>query len=185
MRHGQTARAIEKFNEGARIASRTANNSPFAITLRHRVAEERVRQGDFKGAFMTYQEIHQQSPSDERAHFYVIDLGLRMGNLNVALGDLDALIALYQTHNEPKKAVGVVEALSQSYPHERALILRLAQCYHAAGATDKAIEILDALAEVALSKNDKPMAIESIKQIIAMNPPRVEEYKTLLHQLGE
>ncbi len=185
VRQGQTTRAMEKFNEGARIATRTGNNSPFAIALRHRVAEERVRQGDLKGALATYQEIRQQSPGDERARFYIVDLGLRLGNRNAALNELDELVAFYQSRQEPQKAIGVVEALASSYPSESALTMRLAQCYHVAGKTDKAVEILDVLADTLFNAGQKETALTVVQQIIAMNPPRVEDYRALLAKLSE
>jgi len=185
VRQGQTTRAMEKFNEGARVAARTGNNSPFAITLRHRVAEERVRQGDLKGALVTYQDIRQQSPGDERARFYIVDLGLRLGNRDAALHELDELIEFYQSRQEPQKAIGVVEALASSYPTESALTRRLAQCYHVAGKTDQAVEILDGLADTLFNAGKKQEALTVVQQIIAMNPPRVEDYRAWLTKLSD
>jgi tetratricopeptide (TPR) repeat protein len=182
---GQWARAIERFSEGVRLATRAGNTGASAIALRHRLAETRARQGDFKGALATYQEIRQQSPDDERAHFYVVDLEFRLGQSSAALRDLEDLLKRYQTPGEPQKTTAVLEALMQNYSSEPGLALRLAQHYGATGAQDKAIATLDALGELQLSTGQKRAAAATIRQIIAMNPPRVEEYKKLLQETSE
>ncbi len=184
-RAGHLAKAVERFNEGIRLATRANVVSPFAMNLRHRLAETRVRQNDMKGALALYQEIRQQSPDDERAHFYVVDLEMRMGQADAAIRDLDELLARYQTRGEAQKVLGVLEALVQSYPTVPELTQRLAQSYVAAGARSKAVEALDALGEAQLRAGQKQSAAETIRQIIAMNPPRVEDYQKLLQEIGE
>ena len=185
VREGQWVKAAEKFGEGVRLAARTGVASPFANNLRHRLAETRARQGDFKGALTAYQEIRQHSPDDERAHFYVVDLEFRLGQSAAALRDLEALLMRYQARGEPQKATAVLEALVQSYPTEPGLIAQLAQNYVAVGAQAKAVAALDALGESQLSAGDRRAAAATIRQIIALDPPRVEDYKRLLQGIGE
>ncbi len=181
---GQIARAAERFTEGMRLAARVGNTSAAAITLRHRLAETRVRQNDFKGALAAYQEIRQQSPADERAHFYMVDLEFRLNQPGAALHDLDALLQQYDARGEGRKSIGVLEALHQSHPTQAELAQRLAQHYAALGERDKAVATLDALGEFQLNAGQKQAAAATIRQILALNPPRVEAYKKLLQEIG-
>jgi tetratricopeptide (TPR) repeat protein len=180
----QVGNALEKFAEGVRLATRTANTGKIALTLRHRLAEMRVRQNDFKGALTAYQEIRQQSPDDERAQFYIVDLEFRVNQATAALRDLEELVARYQTRNEPQKATAVLEALAQNYPTESDLALRLARHYISTGAQDKAITTLDALGEAQLSTGNKPAAAATIRQIIELHPPRIQDYQKLLKEIS-
>ncbi|HEX7593470.1 MAG TPA: tetratricopeptide repeat protein [Anaerolineae bacterium] len=185
VRAGQYGKAAERFAEGIRWATSSNLNGPTAITLRHRLAETRARSGDFKNALTVYQEIHQQSPDDERAHFYIVDLEFRVGQANAALPALEDLLQRYESRGEPQKVTAVLEALAQSYPHETGLISRLAQNYIALGANDKAIVMLDALGELYLGAGQKPAAAAAIRQILALHPPRADDYEKLLAQMGE
>lgn len=184
-RAGNFAKAAEKFAEGIRIAAREKVNSPATLTLRHRLAESRAKQGDFKAALDMYQEIRQQFPDDERARFYAVDLEFRLGQSSQALGDLEDLLRRYESRGEPEKATSMLEALSQSYPNETGLLDRLGRNYAAAGAPDKAIATLDTLGELYLSSGQKQAAAATIRQILSMNPPRADDYKKLLGQIGE
>lgn len=180
----QVGKALEKFTEGVRLATRTSNIGKTALTLRHRLAEMRAQQNDFKGALAMYQEIRQQFPDDERARFCIVDLEFRLNQIPAALRDMEELIARYQTRNEPQKTTAVLEALVQNYPHEADLVLRLVQHYLATGAQDKAIAALDALGEAQLSMGNKRAAAATIQRIIGLNPPRVEDYRKLLQEIG-
>jgi len=46
------------------------------------------------------------------------------------------------------------------------------------------VEQLDALGELQLDANMRSAAAETIRQIISLNPPGVEEYRKLLSTLG-
>ena len=183
-RVNQVGKALEKFSEGVRLATRTSNTGRSALTLRHRLAEMRGRQNDFKGALTAYQDIRQHSPDDERAQFYIVDLEFRLNQPNAALRDLEEWLARYQTRNEPEKTVAVLEALTQSYPNEPDLAMRLAQHYIATGATDKAVTALDTLGEAQLSAGNQRGAATTIRQIIELKPPRVEDYQKLLREIS-
>ncbi len=185
VRRGELAKAAEKLNEGARLASRTNSVSPSAITLRHRVAEMRARAGDWQGALAAYQEIHQLSPADERAHFYLVDLELRLGQFEAGIRDLDDLLLRYHNAKELRKAVGVLDALTQSYPAKPELVIRLARIHELNGDQEKAIAVLDALGDAQLGAGDKVAAAATIRRIIAMNPPRIADYQNLLAHLSE
>jgi tetratricopeptide (TPR) repeat protein len=183
-RVNQVGKALEKFAEGIRLATRIGHTSKTLLTLRHRLAEMRARQNDFAGALSAYQEIRQQSPDDERAHFYIVDLEFRLGQASAAMRDLEELLVRYQKRNEPQKMTDVLEALVQSYPAEIPLTLRLAEHYRALGDLERAVTILDALGEAQLSLGNKRVAADVIRRIIELNPPQVEEYKKLLQQIS-
>ncbi len=184
-RTGQFAKAMEKLNEGMRLAVRSTSPGSFKTILQHRVAEMQTKQGDLNGALTAYQDIRRQSPDDERAHFHIVDLEFRLGQSSAALSYLDDLVSRYQVRGEPQKATTILEILSRSYPKDAELVMRLAQSYQAGGALEKAVKVLDALGEAQLSAGQTQAAIVTIRRIVELNPPRVEDYKNLLKQLGE
>ena len=51
--------------------------------------------------------------------------------------------------------------------------------------TEKAIATLDALGELYINLGQKRAAADAIRKIISLGPPRLEEYKHLLQQIGE
>lgn len=184
-RAGQFDKAAEKFGEGVRLAARAGITNSTVINLRHRLAETWTRKGNWKNALAAYQEIRQLSPDDERALVHMVDLEFRLGQTAAAQKDLEDLLARYRTSNEPRKAISLLEGLIQSHPNESSTRARLAQTFIAAGEKDKAIAALDALGDLQLSTGQKQAAAATVRQIISMDPPRIEEYKQLLQQIGD
>ncbi len=180
----QYAKAAEKYAEGLRLAARVGIVSNTVSHLRERLAETRVKQGDLKGALAAYQEIGKAAPDDERTRILIIDLEFRLEQNAAALRDLEELLARFRAQGTNQKTTSVLEGLAQSYSREPALHALLAQHYIAIGNKPKSIAELDALGELQLSLGQKEGAAATIRQIIALGPAQVEDYKQLLEQIG-
>jgi len=179
------SKAADKFSEGMRAGAKSQTSSRMTLKLQHRYAEALVKLNDFKRALAVYQEIKEQHPDDERARLMTIDLKLRLGQVTPALQDLDSLSSLYQGRGQNRQVISLLEGLVQSYPDESELHERLASSYIQAGDPTRAIEALDSLGELQLSKGQRRAAAASIRKIIDMNPPQIEDYKQLLQQIGD
>lgn len=184
-RSGQHDKAAEKFVEGVRLATRSNVKSTTAAKLRHRLAEARAAQGDVRAALAVYQEIRQQSPEDERARVFLVELEFRLGQTAAAARDLTELLQWFRSRGQTKKCNAVLEGLVSSHPNDMSLREQLAQNYVQAGDKEKALAALDALGELQLTAGQKRAAAATVRKIISMNPPRVEDYKQLLRQIGE
>ncbi|MCL4488570.1 MAG: tetratricopeptide repeat protein [Chloroflexi bacterium] len=184
-RSGQNDKAAEKFGEGLRLADRAALTNSAALKLRYRLAETRAANGDLKGALVAYQEIAQHSPEDEEARLRLVELEYRLGQTAAAVRDLGEMLERYRARKELVKAIPVLEGLVSEHPNDLALRSHLAQCYNEVNETGKALAALDALGEMQLTAGQKREAAATIRQIISLNPPRVEDYRKLLKQIGE
>ncbi len=184
-RADQLSKAAEKYAEGLRLAARVGITTRAASNLREHLAETRIKQGDLKGALATYQEMSQAAPADERARVVIIDLEFRLQQTAAGLRDLEELLTRFRTQGAPQKISGVLEGLAKSYSSEPALRALLAQHYLGVGNSSKAIRELNALGELQLGAGAKAAAAATIRQIIALNPPQVQDYRQLLEQIGE
>jgi hypothetical protein len=70
------------------------------------------------------------------------------------------------------------------YPNDTALRSRLAAIFRQMGRKEDAIKQLDALGELQLEAGLHQDAIHTIRQIVALNPVGIEDYRRLLSQLG-
>jgi len=59
----------------------------------------------------------------------------------------------------------------------------LAVQYQQAGQMENAIAQLDAVGEILVEAGKNDEAIEVIQQILLMNPPNADDYRTLIQQL--
>ncbi len=170
------------------LAERTANRVQAApekiVRIKHRIADIDQMRLDSRRAQKLYEEIVQLAPDDERAHKMLVELNYRQNNTLEGIRRLDQLLSVYAGKRQINKITGILEEMVTLYPNDTGLRSRLGAIYRQLGRTPDAIVQLDALGELQLEAGLHKDAANTIRQIIALNPPGVEDYKRLLSQLG-
>jgi len=148
-----------------------------------RMADIDMQRLDWKQALRVYEQIRTLSPDDDTARRQLIDLNIRMGQVDKALTELENYITHLEGQNKHELTISFLEGLIHDHEDQPLLKRTLAAQLNRAGRTQDAIAILDVLGETLVEKGDKPGALEVINQIILMNPPNVQDYRTLLQQM--
>jgi len=181
---GNFDQSRDTYGLAERIAARVNSKPEKIIHIKHRIGDIDQMRLDIKKALKTYEEIIQIAPEDERAHRMLVDLTYRQGNMVDAIRRLDKLLGIYAKSRQIPKITQLLEELVTLYPMDSGLISRLAAIYRQIGRKDDAIKLLDKLGGIQLDAGLHKQAADTIRQIIALKPPNVEEYTQLLVQLG-
>jgi tetratricopeptide (TPR) repeat protein len=172
------------FNGAERLANRVGASADKVVRIKHRVADIDQMRLDMRKAQKTYDEILQLAPEDERAHRMLIDIHYRQNNQVEAIKKLDMLLSIYARSKQANRIMQLLEEMVTLYPADTGLRSRLAAIYRQVNRKEDAIKQLDALGELQLDAGLHQDAVNTIRQIIALNPPGLEEYRKLLSQLG-
>ncbi|MAS33159.1 MAG: hypothetical protein CL610_04075 [Anaerolineaceae bacterium] len=167
-----------------RIANRVDSSPEKLVRIKHRMADIDQMRLDIRKAQRTYEEIIELDPEDERARRMLIDLNYRQGNQVEAIKRLDQLLSRYAKQKQVNRIMQLLEELVTLYPNDTGLRSRLAAIYRQLNRKKEAVIQLDALGELQLEAGMHDEAAHTIRQIIALNPDGVEDYKRLLAQLG-
>jgi len=172
------------FGSAERLANRVGAAPDKIVRIKHRMADIDQMRLDIRKAQKTYDEIIQLVPDDERAHRMLVDLHYRQGSPTEAIKKLDALLRIYAKNKQPNRITQLLEELVTTYPNDTGLRSRLAAIYTQLKRKNDAIRQLDALGELQLEAGAHQEATNTIRQIIALNPDGIEDYRKLLMQLG-
>ncbi|MBZ0299006.1 MAG: tetratricopeptide repeat protein [Anaerolineae bacterium] len=172
------------YNLAERIASRVNASPDKVVRIKHRVADIDQMRLDIRKAQRTYEEIIQLDPEDERARRMLIDLNFRQGNQVDAIKRLDQLLGLFAKKKQVNRIMQLLEELVAMYPNDTGLRSRLAAIYRQLNRKKDAVIQLDALGELQLEAGMHEEAATTIRQIIALEPDGLDDYKRLLAQLG-
>lgn len=167
-----------------RVASRVDAPTEKIVRIKHRIADIDQMRLDIRKATRTYEEIIELDPDDERARRMIIDLNYRQGNAVDAIKRLDHLLSMYAKKAQINRIVALLEELVAVYPNDTGLRSRLAAIYRQMGRKQDAVVQLDALGELQLEAGLHEEAANTIRQIIALEPDGIGDYKRLLSQLG-
>ncbi|MGJ3238384.1 MAG: tetratricopeptide repeat protein [Anaerolineae bacterium] len=181
---GDFERASETFQASERLARRINADPAVIVKVKHFIADIHQMRLNTSGAQVIYEEILEVEPTNEKALNELIDIYYNKGNQVEAIKRLDTLLGYYAQNAQVDKIVKMLEKLVNINPDDAALRQRLASIYRRRGQKKEAIEQLDALGELQLDAGLTSEAAKTIKQIISMNPDRLDDYKKLLAQLG-
>jgi tetratricopeptide (TPR) repeat protein len=130
-----------------------------------------------------FEQIRTLRPDDVSVRKSLIDLNLRLAQQPQAVAELENYLSYLNTNSKGNQIIPFLEELVNE--NEDRIILRrtLAEQYKQAGQTEAAIGQLDAIGEILVGQGKMDEAVNTIQQILLMNPPNADEYKRLLQQL--
>jgi len=181
---GDLEAARATYQAAIQLAERTSSPPEKMVHILHRLGDIDVSVFDLRQAMRTYEQIRKLDPSDERARRMLVDLNYRLNDPISAVRELDGLLRIYARQRRAGQIIKVLEEQVTRYPQDMALRSRLAAVYRQTGNVTKAVEQLDSLAELQLEAGLHNDALVTIRRIIALNPPQVNDYQRLLKQLS-
>ncbi len=180
---GQYQKAADKYTEGLSLAQRAGVVGETVSSLQRQLGSAFLKLREDNKALAIYQELLRADPNDEQARYVLTELYLRTGQSAQAETQLNALLERYA--DAPEEAERTLALLAEAFPDEIAIQRRYAQTTAARGGMGKAIEILDSLGDHLLNAGRRWEAVQVIEDIIALNPPQVEDYRRLLTELEQ
>lgn len=181
---GDFDHARTTYEEAERLARRISASNDKVINVKHRIADIAQIRLNTRQAAKIYEDILELDGNDEKSLRMLVDIYFGQGNHVEAIKRLDGLLGLYAKQGQINKIAQLLEEQVRLYPEQTSLRSRLASIYKRMGRKQEAIEQLDALGELQLDAGLHKDAAGTIRQIIEMQPDRIEEYKRLLSQLG-
>jgi len=176
--------ARETYQEAMKYTSRASDGKSWTCQILHRMGDIDSQRLDWRRAIQDYQQIKSLAPDDDRARLALIELYFKVGDSVRAIKELDELLISYSTTGRASRIIPALEEQTQNHPNEMGLRMRLARAYIGAGMNAQAVEQLDALGELQLQAGLRKEAATTIRGIIALNPPNVEQYRQVLAQIS-
>ena len=176
-------KARERFQEAMTYVPRASDSKHWTQQILHRVADIDMQRVDWRRAIKSYEQLKSIVPDDEKARLALVELHFKTGDSARAVKELDDLLVRYSKSGKARKIIPVLEDQTRTHPNEMGLRTRLARAYLGAGLTAQAIEQLDSLGDLQLQGGFQKEAAATIRSIIALNPPNVEEYRQALAQI--
>jgi tetratricopeptide (TPR) repeat protein len=172
------------FIEAEGLMSRVELPPAKLVAIKHQMADIDMLRLDVRRAQRVYEEIIGLDPTDEKARKNLVEINLQIGNQIEGIRQLDALLRIYAKRKQVKNILNVLLDLVRSYPDDSGLRSRLAAIFRQLRRKDEAIEQMDKLADLQLDAGLADDACDTIRQIIKLNPPNVDQYKQLLEKLN-
>jgi tetratricopeptide (TPR) repeat protein len=183
-RLAELEQARKTYTTALRLAQQPNANRQWSAQILRRMADIDMQRLEWKQALRVFEQLRTLRPDDEGARNSIIELNLRMAQPAQAQSELASYIEYLESNKKKDEAIPFIEKLIEENDHP-VLRRELAVQYHQGGRSEEAISLLDAIGDQLMEQGDKQGVREVVTQILAMNPPNVEDYRSLLAQLQE
>ncbi|MCH7663188.1 MAG: tetratricopeptide repeat protein [Chloroflexi bacterium] len=177
--------ARSTYERALRLAQQSDLEDNWNVQILHNMADIDLQRLNWRQALRVFEQLRTLQPSDEKARMNLIELNVRMGQEGLALAELDSYISFLVGNNQERVALAFLEALIEENPEMVFARRRLAQVYQQAARVEDAVAQWDKIGELLLESGDRDGAIEAIKSIVNLNPPKVDQYLAFLEKLNQ
>ncbi|MCZ6675247.1 MAG: tetratricopeptide repeat protein, partial [Verrucomicrobia bacterium] len=177
--------ARSTYERALRLAQQSNLEDNWNVQILHNMADIDLQRLNWRQALRVFEQLRTLQPSDEKARMNLIELNVLMGHDVQAQAELDNYISFLVGNNQERIALAFLEALVEENPEMVFARRRLAQVYQQAARVNDAVAQWDKIGELLLESGDRDGAVEAIKSIVNLNPPKVDQYRTFLEKLNQ
>jgi tetratricopeptide (TPR) repeat protein len=176
-------RASQICQEAMRLCQSTKGPRRLEAEILRRIADIDTQRLDWKQALHNYEQVKNIQPDDEKTRKAIVDIYFHLGQTDNAIMETRDYMLEMINAGQSTRATGFIELLCREYPETPDLLSLAGEKAPQNPEKSQTIDALNTVGEELMNKGDINGAIDVIEQIIAMSPPNVAEYQTLLDQL--
>ena len=175
--------ARKTYTTALRVVQQANADRSWNVHILQRMADIDMQRLDWKQAVRVFEQIRTLRPDDVSVRKSLIDLNLRLAQQPQAIAELDNYLSYLNTNGKGEQIIPFLEELSKENDDQLILRRALAEQYKQAGKIEQAISELDAIGGALVEEGKVDEAMNTIQQILLLNPPNAGEYQRLLQQL--
>jgi tetratricopeptide (TPR) repeat protein len=181
----ETDEARRIYAEAITLAQMPGGDNGAKLKLFQRQADLYMQSLDWRQALNCFEQILLIDPGEEDAAYNLASLQFQTNQDAQALTVVDKYLTHVFRQNKINKGIEFLNSLSQEFPNQAILKLKLAQAYEKNKQYPEAITQYDAAGDLFLGKGDRDAAIQAVEAIVRLNPDKVGDYQKLLRQLKQ
>ena len=175
--------ARKTYREALRMTQQSQVDRSLRVDVLYRMADIDLQSLDWRQALRIFEQVRTLQPGEETARLQLVDLNFRLGREDQAISEMDNYLSFLSDNNKTDKAVEFLETLIGDYPDRAPVRRRLADLFLYLGQDEEAIKHLDALGDLLVKAGERALAIQTIKEILDLDPPNKVDYRFLLQQI--
>ncbi len=175
--------ARQIYSDAIKLARLPGVDNSAKVKLFKRQADIFMQSLDWRQALNCFEQILVIDPGEEDAVYNVASLQFQTGQDPQGIAAVERYLAYLYRQNNLNDALIFLNSLSQEFPNQPSIKLKLAEAYEKNKQYPEAVVQYDAAGDLFLGKGDRESAIEAVEAIIKLNPEKSNEYQKLLRQL--
>ncbi len=175
--------ARQTFMAGLRHAQEFKNGKPLLIKILGRVADIDEQRFDWRNAVRVYEQLRTMQPEDPTARSHLIDLSLRLGQVNTAVSEFQGYIALLVNTGRQAEALKFASNFTKEHADQVVIRELYVDMLAMAKKDGDAITELEGILELNTAEGNLQRIATTLQKLITLNAPKAQEYKETLRNM--
>ena len=171
--------ARKVYTTALHVAQQPNATRSWGIKILQRMADIDMQRLDLRQALRVFEQLRTMVPEDASVRESLVDLYMRMGQTQQAQSEIEGYVATLERSHD-KDVLPFLRKMLETYPSNIMIVRSLAEQLHKRGHGKEAVTLLDALGDRLVRTGDKQALTAVVNQILSMNPPNADAYRTLL-----
>jgi tetratricopeptide (TPR) repeat protein len=171
------------YTEALKLTQKYSVDINWKVRIMHRIADLDVQSLDWRLALRIYKEISKLKPDDAKARQRIVELSFRLGQGAQAIDEVRNFVAFMRKTSDFDLLLEFLEYLVSEYPENGIIRRYLAEQYRHLDQISDAIAQYDTANEIFLANGNRKAAVETITDLLELNPPNIDDYRQLLTEL--
>jgi tetratricopeptide (TPR) repeat protein len=174
--------ARKTYTTALRLGQQPTANREWSVKILQHMADIDLQRLDWRQAIRVFEQIRTILPEDFGTRESLIELNLRLAQIPQAQTELESFIT-YLDRRQHELIIPFLQKLLVEYPDQVMIKRILADQLNKNGRSTDAIALLDEIGDKLMDMGDKETLVSVLNQILMMNPPNAEEYRTILMKI--
>lgn len=175
--------ARKTYTAALKLSQQASTDKSWNVRILYKIADIDLQRLDIRQAVRVFEQIRTIEPEDDIARAQLVELNYRLGQDEIARTEMQNFVTLLEGLGKRKEAITFIKDLLKERGDKLEIRRSLAELYVRSGMPAMAVEQFDQIADALLAQEKRSDAITMLQNIVALNPPNVEEYKAAIEKI--
>ncbi len=175
--------AKQTFMAGLRHAQEFKNGKPLVMKILSKVADIDEQRFDWRNAVRIYEQLRTMQPEDPMTRNHLIDLDLRLGQINSAVSEFQGFVSLLINTGRQTEALKFARDFCKEHADQVVIRDQYVDMLAMAKQNEEAIAELEEILTLNTAEGSPQKIAGTLQKLITLNAPKSEQYKETLRNM--
>lgn len=167
---------------GLKLAQESKGMRDWIIKLLSKIADIDMQRFDWRNAIRMLEQLRTLQPEDATTRSQLIDLNIKLGQLNVAVSELSSYLSLMENTGRLPEAVRFAREVNTDHPERLELREVLADLLIHNNKIKEAITELELILKANIEEGNNQRITATLQRLITVDPQHADRYQQLLQE---
>lgn len=167
---------------GLKLAQESKGMRDWIVKFLAKIADIDVQRFDWRNAIRMLEQLRTLKPEDSTTRAQLIDLHIKLGQMNMAVSELSAYLSLMENTGRLAEAIRFAQEINTEHPDQLELREVLADLLIHNNKIKEAVKELEVILKINIEEGNNQRVAATLQRLITVDPQNADRYQQLLQE---